>query len=47
MKYTPALDDVHKELVCVCLWWNTTDNKDHSAVVKEELNHRTELNVGE
>lgn len=42
-----SLDEVSKKLDCVSLTWSTRDAEDHSAVVEEKLDGRTELNVGE
>lgn len=47
MQFTPILDEVNKELSCVCLRRSTTDVKDHSAFIREELNNKTEISVVE
>lgn len=47
MRCSPALDEVHEELGRVCLRWSTTDEKNRSAVAREEMSSRTYLNMGE
>lgn len=47
MECTPALDNLDKQLGCMCLRWSTTDEQDHDAVAGYELNNRTGLNAGE
>lgn len=40
------LDELYKKLGCARLKWNTTDEKDYSAVTADELMSRAELLVG-
>lgn len=44
---TPSLNEVGKELACVCQSWSTTDKVYHDAVREKELNNWTKLNMGE
>lgn len=46
MMCTPVLDEMIEDLGYVCLRWYTTDEKDHSTVAREELDNRTDLDVG-
>lgn len=47
VEWTLALDEVDKELVCVCLRWSATSEKEYSDVVGKELSNRSKLKVDE
>lgn len=46
-RYTQILEEVDKELGCVCLKWNTTDEEDLTPAVLKELNNETNVEAGD